>query len=84
MFLYNNKLYLLIFLCVPTANTDRTHTIKNKNKTLLNIEIMGAFLAPLLVISGAPLYFFGAVLTFALMRFRRRVSSCFTFKNSGK
>ena len=38
---------------------------------LLLEEIMGAFFAPLLVISGAKLYFLGAVLPFALVYFRR-------------
>ena len=38
---------------------------------LLLQKIMGAFFAPLLVISGAKLYFLGAVLPFALVYFRR-------------
>src|SRR4029434_10185702 len=37
---------------------------------LLLQKIMGAFFAPLLVISGAKLYFLGAVLPFALVYFR--------------
>ena len=39
--------------------------------SLLLEGIMGAFFAPLLVISGAKLYFLGAVLPFALVYFRR-------------
>ena len=39
--------------------------------SLLLEEIMGGFVAPLLVISGAKLYFLGAVLPFALVYFRR-------------
>src|SRR4029434_858599 len=38
---------------------------------LLLEEIMGAFFVPLIVISGAKLYFLGAVLPFALVYFRR-------------
>ena len=44
---------------------------------LLLEEIMGAFFAPLLVISGAKLYFLGAVLPFALVYFRRWVGGRF-------
>ena len=43
---------------------------------LLLEEIMGAFFAPLLVISGAKLYFLGAVLPFALVYFRRWCVVC--------
>ena len=42
-----------------------------QKRSLLLEEIMGAFFAPLLVISGAKLYFLGAVLPFALVYFGR-------------
>ena len=53
---------------------ENMHTAKPWELAALSLlleEIMGAFFAPLLVISGAKLYFLGAVLPFALVYFRR-------------
>jgi len=50
------KNYIYEFLCVylpSTANTDRTHTTKNKNKTLLNYLNYGGICCLILFLRGS-------------------------------
>jgi len=74
---------IFIDVLVCTGSTDIGHK-KEQLKTLLNYQktLLGAFVASLLVISGATLYFLGSVLTFDLVCFWRYdvthcVSLCF-------